>query len=122
MKSERAHLAPPLVTLHCYDDRCALRQGKGCSMNDDARLADRLLDKIAKGLLPRDRPEKIGTGHGAGDPCGACEEPIQAAQLEYRIGANTQITHRFHLRCYGLWSAEVYRRRGKLYRPRLSGH
>jgi hypothetical protein len=88
-------------------------------MNDGARLPDRLLDKIAKGLLPRDRPEKLGTGHGAGDPCAACEEPIQAAQIEYRIGANTQITHRLHLRCYGLWSAEVYRRRWETVRPAI---
>jgi hypothetical protein len=55
-------------------------------MNDGARLADRVRDKIAKGLLPRDRPDKIGTGHGAGEPCAACEEPIQAAQIEYRAG------------------------------------
>jgi hypothetical protein len=88
-------------------------------MNDGARLADRVRDKIAKGLLPRDRPDKIGTGHGAGEPCAACEEPIQAAQIEYRVGANTQITHRFHLRCYGLWSAEVYRRRWETVRPAI---
>jgi hypothetical protein len=87
-------------------------------MNDGARLRDHLLDKIAKGLLPREKPAKIATGHGANDPCAACDETIQAVQVEYRIGANTQITHRFHLRCYGLWSAEVYRRRWETVPPR----
>jgi hypothetical protein len=46
-------------------------------MND--RPGDGIRDKISANVLPRDRPEKIGTGHGAGDPCAACEEPIQAA-------------------------------------------
>jgi hypothetical protein len=63
-------------------------------MNDGANLADRIRDKIAANLLPHEHPEKTGTGHGAGDPCAGCEEPIKAAQVEYRIGEDTNITHR----------------------------
>jgi hypothetical protein len=102
----------------------------GRPMNGGANLADRVRDKISANLLPHEHPEKTGTRHGAGDPCAVCDEPIQPAQVEYWIGPDTNITHRFtsaasgsgRLRCFagaGLSrkSAPAWRARFKQFAP-----
>jgi hypothetical protein len=80
-------------------------------MNDGANLADASGTRSPPTCCPMSTPRKPGTSHGAGDPCAVCDEPIQPAQVEYRIGTDTNITHRFHLGCFRLWTIEVLRRR-----------
>jgi hypothetical protein len=80
---------------------------------DDTRssLADRIRDKLAAHDLPREQPLKTAGGYGRGEPCDACDEAIQTAQVEYQIDALGHRTYRLHLGCYGRWAAEIYRGR-----------
>ena len=81
-------------------------------MNDSSSsLADRIRDKLAAHDLPREQPVKTSGGYGRGQPCDACDEAIQKAQVEYQIDALGDRTYRLHLGCYGRWAAEIYRRR-----------
>jgi hypothetical protein len=80
-------------------------------MNEGSSLADRIRDKLAAHDLPREEPVKTSGGFGQGQPCAACDEAIQTAQVEYQIDALGDRTYRLHLGCYGRWAAEIYRRR-----------
>jgi hypothetical protein len=48
-------------------------------------------------------------GHGQGDPCSGCDDPILSAQIEYEMERDGR-TYRFHLGCAGFWDAECRRR------------
>ena len=72
-----------------------------------SRLGDTIRMKLESGVLLRERPEKLMAGHGDDEPCSACDSPILRAQVEWSIGNNRSVTHRFHLGCFGLWQAEV---------------
>ena len=83
----------------------------GTVKNEGISLADRIRDKLAANVLPREQPIKTSGGYGQGHPCDACDEAIEKAQVEYQIDGLGDRRHRLHLGCYGRWAAEIYRRR-----------
>ena len=62
------------------------------------------------GRLPTSKPDKLFGGHGNGEPCSACDEPIFPAQVQYEFDVPDLGTFRFHIGCLGLWEAELLRR------------
>jgi hypothetical protein len=75
----------------------------------DARLIDRIREKIDVGALPREHAKTVSGGYGIGDACNGCGEPISRAQGVYEFDVATQ-TYRLHGGCYGLWEGELIRR------------
>ena len=73
-------------------------------------IADRIRLKLDVRLLPHRRPEKLYGGHGHGQPCSACDEPIFPAQIQYECDVLDHGTFRFHVGCLGLWEAELWKR------------
>jgi len=74
-------------------------------------LADLVRDKLKAGTLPYDDPVKMWAGHGSGQPCAVCEEPVLLAQVEYEPQYDTRPPIRFHTGCHRLWEAERHRGR-----------
>jgi len=68
----------------------------------DAR--DKIRGKIASGALPRKGPAKMWAGHGKGETCAGCDQPITPEQIEYEFTDGATI--RMHIGCAALWDAE----------------
>jgi len=76
-------------------------------------LADLVRDKLDAGTLPHDSPVKLWAGHGRGQLCTVCEQPILTSQVEYEPQYDGHPPVRLHVGCHSLWEAER-RRRGYL--------
>ena len=72
----------------------------------EADVAAVIRAKIAAGLLPRDRPQKVWVGPGSDKACDACEQPITKEQREYEFDPPGWPTIRLHSECLGLWHVE----------------
>jgi hypothetical protein len=73
-------------------------------------LADQICDKLDAGGLPRVLPEKMWTGHGHGNPCKGCSQPIHPAQIEYDFLVDSGDVFRLYIGCLGMWLAGLRRR------------
>jgi hypothetical protein len=76
---------------------------------NDVRLANNVRQRIDAGELPLERPAKIWAAFGNDEPCSACDQKIQRAQLMYEVGS-TEKTYRLHTGCHGVWTGELIRR------------
>jgi hypothetical protein len=72
----------------------------------EADVAAVIRAKIATGLLPRDRPQKVWVGLGSDKACDGCEQPITKEQREYEFDPLGWPTIRLHSECLGLWHVE----------------
>ena len=79
-------------------------------MSRSDEIADKVRSKLLRGILPRDEPVKVYGGHGRGEPCMACDSPIQSAQIVYELEMPDGARIEMHLGCHGLWLAERIRR------------
>ena len=80
------------------------------------RLIDTIRAKVDAGILPGERPERFFPTHGEEEPCAACGAPIVQSETQWSMGDADRFTHRLHVRCLGLWEAEL-RRRARLAEP-----
>jgi hypothetical protein len=62
--------------------------------------------KIAAGLLPRDRPQRVWVGPGSGKPCDGCDQPITKEHPEYEFDPAGWPTIRLHSDCLAAWHVE----------------
>jgi hypothetical protein len=65
-------------------------------------LATTIRAKVVAGRLPRERPQKVWVGPGAGKPCDGCSHPITASQREYEFDPPGWPTIRLHQACLEL--------------------
>ena len=88
----------------------------------DTILGDKINAKIDAGTLPSERPEKLFAGYGSDALCSACDTPILSTQVEWRIGSEDAVSHRFHVGCHALWIAALQKRASSARRtgPRLN--
>ena len=93
-------LAPRLL------EAIAAEHGTPCYVYDAATIRA----KIGSGILPSERPDNVFAGHGDAEPCTGCEKPILPAQVAWTLRNTREVTHRFHVGCFGLWDAELCRR------------
>ena len=75
----------------------------------DVSLAEKVRRRLDTGTLPPEHPAKMSVGFGAGETCCTCDEKIHSARVAYKFDWNEH-TYRFHIGCYGLWTAELIRR------------
>jgi hypothetical protein len=80
--------------------------GRPTEGGSNADLAAAIRAKVAAGLLPRDRPQKIWVGPGSGKACDGCELPITSGQREYEFDVPGGRTIRLHADCVALWHVE----------------
>ena len=76
------------------------------------RNRERILERLRRGGLPRDRYEGMWGAQGSGLPCAGCGEPIGSDDLEIEaqfLTATGFEGHRFHTLCHAIW--EIERRR-----------
>jgi len=65
--------------------------------------------RIEQGQLPSAVPSRIWGGHGTGQLCALCDEPIQCGDVELEVEAHVQgvaRTIRFHRACQAIWQIE----------------
>jgi len=82
-------------------------------MPDEPLLRERARAAIARGAIPRERPERFWGGRGTGEACTICETIIAQGEVEievelsFRGGQDTRpdIRH-FHVRCFAAWELE----------------
>jgi hypothetical protein len=80
--------------------------------DEEISLANQIRKKVAAGLLPRVRTDKMLTGYGHIGPCDRCDQPIYPPQVEYKFAINPDSGRlfRLHIRRVGMWLAELRRR------------
>jgi hypothetical protein len=72
----------------------------------EAEVAALIHAKMAAGLLPRVRPQKVWVGAGSDKACDGCEQPITNEQREYDFNPPGWPTIRLHSDCLGAWHIE----------------
>jgi hypothetical protein len=70
------------------------------------RTIEKILTRVAAGLLPRHPPRTIWAGFGSGRPCDGGGEPIGTGEVEYELDFESSRTIRFHVACDGIWRAQ----------------
>jgi hypothetical protein len=71
--------------------------------HDELRMTIR--EKLARGVLPREKCQVTWFGPGAGHPCVACERAISRHEVECECEQAVGVL-RFHQSCFALWDAE----------------
>jgi hypothetical protein len=72
----------------------------------EADVAALIHAKVAAGLLPRYRPERVWVGPGSDKACDGCEQPITKEQREYEFDPPGWPTLRLHSECLGVWHVQ----------------
>jgi hypothetical protein len=65
--------------------------------------------RIEQGQLPSKAPSQMWAGHGTGQRCALCDEPIQHGEIEWEVEEEGQGACRvfpFHSRCQAVWEME----------------
>ena len=74
------------------------------SRADELRQAIR--QKVLAGDLPKENCHRTWYGRGTGGVCLACQQAIQANDVEVECDLPGGGTIRLHRRCYDIWSVE----------------
>ena len=74
------------------------------SQPDEAKVRARIRRLLDAGALPVMHPTSGAAGYGSGKKCDACDQPMMADQVEYKLAhADAGVSLRLHLTCYVLW-------------------
>jgi PAS domain S-box-containing protein len=76
--------------------------------------AERIAEKLKRGLLPRAKLVKTWAGFGNGRPCDGCDEAILSADIEHELDFEDGRTLRFHDACAVLWPRKTGARHPEL--------
>lgn len=72
----------------------------------------RVRRRIVERRLPLHLPDRIIAGHGSGSKCAACDQPVNADEIEYDVEdpRNDAARLNLHLECYLVWQIECVKR------------
>ena len=84
----------------------------GHAIGPNAEILRLILSKIADGVLPSVRVEKVWAGYGTGHPCYGCDQPIDGTDVETEINLAGALLLRLHQRCFAIWQQELEIRGG----------
>ena len=73
----------------------------------DERSRRRILEAVARGLLPSNVPSKTWGGFGSGHSCAACGHSIDSDQLETEFEDSGRRPYHLHIQCFATWEAVV---------------
>jgi hypothetical protein len=71
-----------------------------------ANLRPTASERIANGQLPGAAPSRMWAGHGSGQLCALCDQPITSDDVEYEVEVqrdSAPATFRFHRACESVW-------------------
>lgn len=71
---------------------------------DERRMTIR--EKLARGVLPREKCQVTWFGPGAGHRCVACERTISRQDIECECEQGMRAVLRFHQSCFAVWDIE----------------
>jgi hypothetical protein len=71
---------------------------------DELRMTIR--EKLAHGVLPREKCQVTWFGAGAGHRCAACERAISRQDVECECDQAVGGPLRFHQSCFAVWNVE----------------
>ena len=82
-------------------------------MPDELLLRARARAAIARGAIPRERPERFWGGPGTGEACTICETIIPQGEVEIEVefpsdgrpDTRPDIRY-FHVRCFSAWELQ----------------
>jgi hypothetical protein len=66
-------------------------------------LVEKVHSKLLDGVLPREEPVKFRAGHGRGEVCMACDEPVVPAEVVYEVEMADGARLPMHQGCHGPW-------------------
>jgi hypothetical protein len=66
------------------------------------RLRAQIAERLAAGILPPFSGQLVFGGRGEGKPCGCCDRPIAASDVQYDLDHQAR-NILMHLPCYRLW-------------------
>jgi PAS domain S-box-containing protein len=69
--------------------------------------AERIAEKLQRGLLPRAKLVKTWAGFGKGRPCDGCDQAILSADIEQELDFEDSRTLRLHDACAVVWRRET---------------
>ena len=75
----------------------------------EAELRSIARRRIEQGQLPSAPPSRIWGGHGSGQLCALCDQPIQRGDVELEVEVHVHSvarTIRFHRDCQAIWQIE----------------
>jgi hypothetical protein len=80
-------------------------------MPDEPLLRERARAAIARGAIPRERPEKFWGGFSLGKTCTICGDLISKGEAEIEVefpsnGDTRPDIRHFHVRCFAAWELE----------------
>ena len=78
--------------------------------------ADKIRERVDRGVLPSAWAARMFGGPGTGHPCSGCDVFIGPSEVEYEFEDGNGRTIRFDSVCSFLWGAEL-RRRGRIRVP-----
>jgi len=67
-------------------------------------------ERIKRDVLPPSAHMETWGGHGNGEVCSLCDNPIGSEDIEYEMAGVVNGTHRiyrFHLECHTAWEVEI---------------
>jgi hypothetical protein len=73
---------------------------------DQDELCMTIREKLACGVLPREKRQVTWVGPGAGHRCVACERSISRQDIECECEHGVQAVLRFHQSCFAVWDIE----------------
>jgi hypothetical protein len=65
--------------------------------------------KLARGLLPREKPDAEWSGRGTRHLCVVCDHPIEYHHFEIEAEFRDRPSLHFHRDCFMVWNAEQQR-------------
>jgi hypothetical protein len=71
-----------------------------------ADIAAAVRSKIAAGILPTEKPDKMWAGKGTGQACDACGLTVTSDDIEHETDLPGGRTLRFHQSCFTVWHEE----------------
>jgi hypothetical protein len=71
----------------------------------DERVRRRVLEAVARGLLPPSLPRRSWGGFGSGKPCSVCGRTITTEDLETEFEDGARRPYHLHLQCFATWEA-----------------
>ena len=71
----------------------------------DERARKRVLDAMARGVLPPLLPRTTWDGFGTGALCAGCGKTITTDQLETEFDDGARRQYRFHIQCFATWES-----------------
>jgi hypothetical protein len=82
-----------------------LECGKDSRQMPDERVRRRVMEAVARGLLPPSIPKRSWGGFGSDNPCSVCGRTITTEEIETEFEDGARRLYHLHMQCFATWEA-----------------